>query len=144
MILGKKRGRSMQETIMRPRGITVISYIVFILGVMMLGYWISYIVQGMPREGIPIASEITNAVLALLTAYGLFKIRPWGMVAGFVLAGMWIYGVVGGIALVLAEGLDFSSPIGALTDAIIFPLVLAFSISMVFYLWKRRNIFIDI
>jgi hypothetical protein len=66
------------------------------------------------------------------------------MVAGFVLAGMWIYGVVGGIALVLAEGLDFSSPIGALTDAIIFPLVLAFSISMVFYLWKRRNIFIDI
>jgi hypothetical protein len=41
---------------------------------------------------------------------------------------MWGYGVIGGIGLVLQHGLDFTSPLGALTDAVLFPLILVFSI----------------
>jgi hypothetical protein len=43
---------------------------------------------------------------------------------------LWDYGVIGGIGLVLQHGLDFMSPFGAITDAVLFPLILAFSVYM--------------
>jgi hypothetical protein len=125
----------------RPKHILIVSVVIFIFGLMMLAYWLAYIVRGMPLEGIPLASELGNAVLALITAYGLFRMKRWSYPAGFVLAGMWIYGVLGGINLVLMKGLDFSSPVGARADAILFVLVLAFSIYLIARLWRDRRLF---
>ena len=89
----------------------------------MVGYWSLYIARGMPLEGVPILSEFINAGLALLTGYGIFTLRSWALMTGFVLSGMWIYGVVGGLNMVIDKGLDFSSPIGALSDTIIFRMI---------------------
>lgn len=58
--------------------------------------------------------------------------KSWGLAADFVLAGMWIYGVSQGIYLVITEGLDFSSRIGALSNAIIFLVVFIFDIFMLY------------
>jgi hypothetical protein len=131
----------MKTTIQRPRQLLFISVAVFVFGLMMIAYWSAYVVQGMPLEGIPLASELGNATVALVAACGLFRMKRWGYSAGLVLAGMWIYGVVGGIQLVMTKGLDFSSPMGALTDAIMFVLVLAFSIYVVAYLWRKQELF---
>jgi hypothetical protein len=132
----------METKISRSKQVLFISVVVFVFGLMMIAYWIAYVAQRMPLEGIPIASELLNAVVALITAYGLFRMKRWSYPAGFVLAGMWIYGVVGGIWMVVTEGLNFTSPIGALTDAILFVIVLAFSIYVIVGLWKERNLFI--
>jgi len=43
---------------------------------------------------------------------------------------MWGYGVIAGIGVVLKHGTNFDSPFGAITDAILFPLILRFAISM--------------
>ncbi len=126
----------------RPRQLVFISATVFVFGLMMIAYWSAYIIQGMPLEGIPLASELVNAAAALVAACGLFRMKRWGYPAGLVLAGMWIYGVVGGIQLVVVEGLSFSSPMGALTDAIMFMLVLAFSIYVIVYLWRKQDLFV--
>ena len=125
----------------RPKHILVVSVVIFILGLMMLAYWLAYIMRGMSLEGIPLASELANAMLALVTAYGLFRMKRWSYPAGFVLAGMWIYGVLGGINLVLMNGVAFDSPIGARTDAALFIIVLAFSVYLIVCLWRDRRLF---
>jgi hypothetical protein len=115
----------------RPKQLLFISAVVLIGGLMMITYWIAYIAQGMPLKGIPLLSELVNAVIALITAYSLFRMKRWSYPVGLVLARMWIYGVLGGIWLVVTEGLDFPSPMGALGDAIAFVLVLVFSVYMI-------------
>lgn len=109
----------------------------------MWGYWIKYLLDGLPLKGIPLVPELINATLALVTAYGIARRRAWSLPAGLVLAGMWIYGVSGGINLVLMEGLEFKSPIGAMSDAIIFVIVLVFALFLVFYLWRNRRLIAD-
>lgn len=133
----------MNDTIQKPADILILSIVVFIFGLMMIGYWVSYLVKGLPLEGIPLASELITAALALVTAYGLFKMKSWCLTTGSVLCGMWIYGVVQGINLVINKGLDFSSPIGAFTDAVIFVIVLIFAVWMIFFLWRKRAIFLS-
>ena len=127
----------MDKIYRRTKGITAISIIIFIFGLLMVGYWTSYIWQGLPLKGIPLGSELLTAVLAIITAIGLFKMRPWSLATALILCGLWIYGVVGGINLVIEKGLDFKSPVGALTDAILFVVVLIFSIFMAIFLWRR-------
>jgi hypothetical protein len=46
--------------------------------------------------------------------------------------------VIGGIGLVLQHGLDFSSPFGAISDAVLFPLILVFSVYMAVTVWHQR------
>jgi hypothetical protein len=99
------------------------------------------ILQGRPIEGIPILSEMVAACLAIITAVGLMRMKSWSLPCGLALAGLWAYGVIAGIQLVMENGLDFTSPFGALTDAILFPLILAFSIYMTIYLWRNRRVF---
>jgi hypothetical protein len=95
----------------------------------------------MPLEGVPVASELVTAALALVTGYGLIRVRKWALPLGLILSGMWCYGVIAGINLVILHGLDFSSPFGAISDAILFPLVLAFSLFMATFLWRNRKWF---
>ena len=123
------------------RGVRILAVIILIVGLMMIGYWIAFIMQGMPLEGIPIASEITTALTALVAAFGLFRIRRWGYVISLVVAGMWIYAVVSGFQFVAAEGLDFSSPIGARLDLVAFIAVFLFSLFLISYLGKRSELF---
>ena len=122
----------------RTKGITVISIIIFVFGLLMVGYWTLYICQGLPLKGIPIGSELVAAVLAIITAIGLFRMRPWSLATALILCGLWVYGVVAGINMVIENGLDFKSPVGALTDAILFVVVLLFSIFMAIFLWRRH------
>ena len=133
----------MNTVVQKPKNIIALSVVVFIFGIMMVGYWISYLAKGLPLEGIPIASELINAALALVTAYGLFRMRPWSLATGLVLSGMWIYGVVQGINLVIEKGLAFSSPIGAFTDAVIFVIVFIFALFMIIFLWRKRVHFLS-
>ena len=126
----------------RPKGRMVLSIVILALGLLMIVYWTMYVVQGMPLEGIPLAPELLAATLALITGYGLLRQRNWSYATGCTLAGLWIYGVVGGLQMVATEGLDFQSPIGALTDALLFVLVLGFSIYLTIFLWKRREQFV--
>ena len=127
----------------RTKGITAISIIIFFFGLLMVGYWTSYIWQGLPLKGIPIGSELVAAVLAIITAIGLFKMRPWSLATALILCGLWINGVVAGINLVIENGLDFKSPVGALTDAILFVIVLIFSVFMAVFLWRRYPLLLD-
>ena len=123
------------------RGIRILAVIVLIFGLMMVGYWTAFIMQGMPLEGIPIASEITTALTALVAATGLYRMKRWGYVMSLVVAGMWIYAVVSGFQFVATEGLDFSSPIGARLDLLAFIAVFLFSLFLIGYLGRRRELF---
>jgi hypothetical protein len=56
--------------------------------------------------------------------------KRWCVPCSLALAGLWAYGVIASIQMVIENGLDFTSPFGARTDAILFPLILAFSVFM--------------
>lgn len=131
----------MRTNVQRPTQLIFITILVFLFGTAMFVYWILYVVRGMPLEGVPILSELINAALALITAIGLLRMRRWSAPFSMVLSGMWCYGVIGGINLVLEKGIDFSSPFGALTDTMLFPLVLAFALYMATYIWRHRELF---
>ena len=124
------------------KAITGIGWIVIILGLTMAAYWILYIIRQMPVGDIPILSESITALLALTTGYGLLRRRRWAVPCCLVLSGMWAYGVIGGIALVLQHGLSFDSPFGAIIDALMFPLILIFTIWMAVTVWDNREQFV--
>lgn len=124
-----------------PLSLRITSIIVLLLGIAMLLYWGMFYLQGMPMTGIPVLSELVNAVLALISGIGLLRLRKWSIPTSLFTAGMWAYGVLGGISLVLENGLDFSSPFGALTDAILFPMILVFAVVMAVVVWRNRGVF---
>jgi 4-hydroxybenzoate polyprenyltransferase len=66
--------------------------------------------QRNPIGDIPIFSELVTALLALMTGIGMWYRKRWAVPCSLALAGMWAYGVIGGIALVFRQGLDFSLP----------------------------------
>lgn len=125
----------------RPRALTAVAIVCLGFGLSMFGYWTLYFARGMPAVGIPIGSELINACVAVAAAIGMLKLRRWGYALGLLAAGMWIYGLTGGIGMVLEKGLAFESPIGALSDAILFVVVLAFAITMAGYLYRKRELF---
>jgi hypothetical protein len=49
--------------------------------------------------------------------------------------------VIGGINRVLENGLDFTSLFGAVTDAVIFPLVLIFALYTAVMIWNNWDLF---
>jgi hypothetical protein len=111
---------------------------------MMFTYWTKYILDGMPLKNVPLIPEGMAAVLALVTACGLFRMKPWSLMTGLVLCGLWLYGCVGGINLVmydlLAAGrLEYESPVGAWTDAVLFLLITAWTFFLGFFLWRMRR-----
>lgn len=124
-----------------PISLRITSIIVLVLGIAMLVYWGMFIIQGKPIAGIPVFSELVNAALALISGIGLLRLREWSIPTSLFTAGMWAYGVLGGISLVLENGLDFSSPFGALTDAVLFPLILVFAIYLSNEVWRNRGLF---
>jgi hypothetical protein len=121
--------------------IKVVAFIVLLLGIAMLVYWGMFVLQGMPIAGIPVLSELVNAGFAFVSGIGLLRLRKWSIPTTLFTAGMWAYGVLGGINLVLENGLDFSSPFGALTDAVLFPLILIFSVYLSIVVWWNRELF---
>ncbi len=129
---------------LKPKSIIIFSIIIFLLGLMMFGYWTKYIIDGMPLKSIPIASEGIAAILALITGIGLFQMRQWSFVTGILVSGFWMYGCIGGINLVLYDlivhkQLNYQSPIGAWTDAILFIVITALATILVIFLWKMRK-----
>ena len=124
-----------------PFQIKVIAIIVLLMGVAMLFYWGMFLLKGMSTVGIPVLSEFVNAGLAFISGIGLLRRRKWSIPTSLFNAGMWAYGVLGGINLVLEKGLDFSSPFGAITDAVLFPLILVFSIFFASIVWRNRTAF---
>lgn len=131
----------MDQPIRRPKQLIVINFLVALFGLAMFVYWGMYLMQGLPTTDVPVLSEFATAFLALVSAFGLFRMKPWCVATSLVLAGMWAYGVIGGIQLVFDHGLDFTSPFGALADALLFPLVLIFAVYMATYLWRHRTLF---
>jgi hypothetical protein len=124
-----------------PIQIKVIAIIVLVMGVAMLFYWGMFLLKGMSTVGIPVLSEFVNAGLAFISGIGLLRRRKWSIPTSLFTAGMWAYGVLGGINLVLEKGLAFSSPFGAITDAVLFPLILVFSIFFACIVWRNRTAF---
>ena len=118
--------------------VTVIGVLVLLLGISMVVYWVMYIVRQMPMDGVPVLSESVTALLALVTGFGVMRRKPWVVPFTLVLCGMWAYGVIAGIALVLKQGLSFDSPFGAATDALLFPLVLLFALWVAATTWMNR------
>ena len=131
----------MQNKPKSPKSIKAIAVIVLLMGLAMVVYWIMFLIQRIPIEDIPIYSEFVTALLAFSTGIGLLFLKSWSVPCSLVLAGMWCYGVIGGIGLVIQNGLDFTSPFGAITDAILFPLILLFSIYMAVFIWRKRELF---
>jgi hypothetical protein len=121
--------------------ITGIGCIVLSMGLVMILYWILYLFRQMPIGDIPILSESITALLALMTGYGLIRRKRWAVPCCLVLSGMWAYGVIGGIALDLQHGLSFDSPFGAITDAVMFPLILFFALWLAVTIWNNREQF---
>ena len=124
-----------------PKSLLVMTLVVLLLGLAMFVYWGMYLVQSMPLEHIPILSEIVTALLAIVTGFGLLYRRHWAVPCSLVLAGMWSYGVIAGIGVVFQNGLNFTSPFGAITDTVLFPLILVFSIYMAVTVWRQRERF---
>jgi hypothetical protein len=125
----------------RPKQLIFITIMVALFGIAMFVYWGMFIIQQIPILGIPILSESITACLAIVTAIGIMRMKSWSVPFSLVLSGLWGYGVIAGIQLVLENGLDFSSPFGALTDAILFPLILIYAVYMAFYMWCNRSLF---
>ena len=121
--------------------IKLMAVVILLLGLAMLVYWGMFVIQDMPISGIPVLSELVNAGLALTSGIGLLRRHKWSVPVSLLTAGMWFYGVLGGIQLVLEKGLDFSSPFGAFTDAVLFPLILVFAVYMAVVLWRKRELF---
>lgn len=126
----------------------ILSVVIFVLGLMMFGYWIKYIIDGLPLKDIPILSEGIAAILALITGPGLYFRKKWSLPAGLVLCGFWLYGCLGGVNLVLYDlivynELKYISPIGALTDAVLFIVIIIFAIILAAFLWKRRGLLMN-
>ena len=132
---------AMQSDSKSSKSIRVIALVVLLLGLTMVVYWTMFLVQRMPVGDIPLFSESVTALLALVTGLGLWYRKYWAVPCSLALAGMWAYGVIGGIGLVLQHGLDFTSPFGAITDTILFPLILMFSITMAVVIWRQREWF---
>ena len=124
-----------------PINLRVVSFVVILLGLAMLIYWGMFVLQDMPIAGIPVLSELVNAALALVSGIGLLRLRKWSIPISLFTAGMWAYGVLGGIQLVLENGLDFTSPFGAFTDAVLFPLILIFAVYLASIVWRNRAAF---
>jgi hypothetical protein len=124
-----------------PLSLRAIATVIILLGIAMGAYWGLFLARKMEVGDIPILSECVNAVLALLAGIGILARKPWALPCGLVLSGMWAYGVIAGIGVVLRRGLDFSSPFGAQTDAVLFPLILLFSIYSAVAIWRHRGIF---
>ena len=124
-----------------PLSLRITSFIVPLLGIAMLLYWGMFFFQGIPLAGIPVLSELVNAVLAIISGIGLLSLRKWSIPTSIFTAGMWAYGVLGGISLVLEKSLDFSSPFGALTDTVLFPLILVFAVFLAVIVWRNREVF---
>lgn len=124
------------------RQLKISAWIVLILGVAKLFYWGMYYSQGMSLTGIPILSELVNAGLAILSGYGILRPCPWAYRFSIFTAGMWAYGALAGINMVIQNGLGFSSPFSAITDAILFPLILIFAIYLAAVVWKNRVYFL--
>ena len=124
-----------------PNRVKVVAVFTLLLGVAMLVYWGMYLFQGMPLAGIPILSELVNAGLALVSGIGMLSLKRWSIPTSLFTAGMWAYGLIGGINLVLEHGLDFGSPFGAFTDALLFPLVLIFAVVLAIVVWRNREMF---
>ena len=59
--------------------IKAIAVVILLLGLAMMVYWGMYIFQRMPAAGIPILSEMVNAVLALVSGIGLLRLRKWSV-----------------------------------------------------------------
>ena len=121
--------------------LSVIGGLVLVLGLTMVIYWSLYIIRQMPIKDVPILSELITALLALVTGFGLICRKRWAVPFCLVLSGMWAYGVIGGIALVLQHGLSFESPFGAIIDAALFPLILLFAFWMAATVWINRKQF---
>jgi hypothetical protein len=124
-----------------PINLRIITFVVLLLGLAMAVYWIMFLAQQIPIGEIPILSEATTALLAFFTGLGLICRKSWAIPCSLVLAGMWAYGVISGIGVVFQHGLNFTSPFGAFTDAILFPLILLFSIYMAVTVWRQRECF---
>ncbi|MBI5953838.1 MAG: hypothetical protein HY865_19465 [Chloroflexi bacterium] len=124
-----------------PNQIKIAAFVILALGIAMLVYWGMYVFQGMPIAGIPVLSEIINAALGLTSGIGLLRRQKWSIPASIFTGGMWAYGVLGGINLVLEKGLNFSSPFGAAADAILFPLILVFAVYLAVVVWRNRDIY---
>jgi hypothetical protein len=131
----------MQSILKSEMSLRVIAWTVLLLGVGMVVYWTMFLVKRMPVGDIPVLSESIAALLALTTGCGLLFRKRWSVPCCLVLAGMWAYGVIGGIALVINHGLNFDSPFGAITDALLFPLILLFNIFMAITIWTQREYF---
>ncbi len=127
--------------VQQPKQFIAITIMILLFGVAMFVYWGLFIAQGIAIDGIPILAEIVTACLAIITGIGLLRMKKWSLPSSLVLAGLWSYGVISGIQLVLEKGLDFSSPFGAFTDAVLFPIILVFSIYMAIYFWRNRSLF---
>jgi len=123
------------------KSLSIIGWFVLILGLSMVVYWVLFIVRKMPIRDIPILSESITALLAIITGFGLIKRKSWSVPLGLVLCGMWAYGVIGGITLVIQHGLSFDSPFGSITDTLTFPLVLLFAIWLGGTIWSNREQF---
>jgi hypothetical protein len=124
-----------------PRPLKVITFVIILLGLAMIVYWAMFLLKRMPVGDIPIISESVTALLALITGFGLLFGRRWAVPCCLVLSGMWGYGVIAGIGFVLRHGISFDSPFGAITDVILFPLILLFSIYMATVVWQKREWF---
>jgi hypothetical protein len=131
----------MQQATKPPLSLRIVGMVVFILGLVMVVYWAMFLAQGMPVGDIPVLSEAVTAVLALVAGVGLLLRKAWAVPCTLVLAGMWAYGVIGGIALVLRHGLAFDSPFGARVDALLFPLILLFAVYLAVLVWRQRTWF---
>jgi hypothetical protein len=128
----------------KPKSMIVISIIVFLIGLMMLGYWTKYIIDGLPLKSVPIASEGIAAILSIITGIGLFQMRKWSFVSCILVSGFWMYGCIGGINmvvynLIVQKQLGFQSPVGAWTDAILFIVITGWAAVLVMYMWKMRK-----
>ncbi|HET9911311.1 MAG TPA: hypothetical protein VFQ13_05430 [Anaerolineales bacterium] len=128
-----------------PIFLRVISVILFLFGVFAffgsLFMWGEGFLLSFP-EGVdytfPITDILVNAPASILAAIGLWRLKRYGFVAAYFVAGFYVYASVEIFVHVFQAGPPFATEI-------LVPQILAVmvAITLMIYLWKKQDIFFD-
>lgn len=128
-----------------PIFLRVISVILFLFGVFAffgsLFMWGDGFLLSFP-EGVDYTFHITdilvNAPASILAAIGLWRLKRYGFVAAYFVAGFYVYASVEIFVHVFKAGPPFATEI-------LVPQILAVivAITLMIYLWKKQDIFFD-
>lgn len=121
-----------------PLGVIVVSVIMFFAAIAIDIFWLAKLTGKAFPSTMPVDTSVYNAfalpdvILSILLyagAYGIFKLRRYGLVISLVAMGMWIFDSLLVLGITKLERISIVGP------------CLFFAISTIVFLWIRKDLF---